>query len=88
VVAPAVGGIDDLVENGVTGYVFAPGDDEALTAALRSVAAGSLRDAGPAARGAALRHVSRDVVRATLRDGFRAVGVGGTAPAGGTAWRG
>jgi glycosyltransferase involved in cell wall biosynthesis len=88
VVAPSVGGIDDLVEDGVTGYLLPPGDDDALAAALRLVAAGSLRDAGPASREMALRHVSRDVVRATLRAGFGAVGIGGEPAGGATAWRG
>ena len=52
VVAPAVGGPLDLVEDGVTGYLVAPGDADALTAATRRLVADPLaREAmGRAAR--------------------------------------
>ena len=39
VVAPAVGGPVNLVEDGVTGYLVPPGDADALTAATRRLAA-------------------------------------------------
>ena len=42
VVAPAVGGPVDLVEDGVTGYLVAPGDGGALTAATQRLAADPL----------------------------------------------
>jgi phosphatidylinositol alpha 1,6-mannosyltransferase len=52
VVAPAVGGPVDLVEDGVTGYLVPPGDADALTAATRRLAADPL---GRAAMGRAGR---------------------------------
>jgi phosphatidylinositol alpha 1,6-mannosyltransferase len=42
VVAPAVGGPVDLVENGVTGYLVTPGDRDALTSATQRLAADPL----------------------------------------------
>jgi phosphatidylinositol alpha 1,6-mannosyltransferase len=42
VVAPAVGGPVDLVEDGVTGYLVAPRDGDALTAATHRLAADPL----------------------------------------------
>jgi len=39
VVAPAAGGPVDLVADGVTGYLVAPGDPDALSAAVRELAA-------------------------------------------------
>ncbi len=38
VVGARVGGIPDVVQEGVTGYTFAPGDVEALVQAVRRVA--------------------------------------------------
>jgi phosphatidylinositol alpha 1,6-mannosyltransferase len=42
VVAPAVGGPVDLVDDGVTGYLVPPGDADALTTAARRLAADPL----------------------------------------------
>ena len=39
-IATAVGGVREIVESGVNGIVVAPGDAEALAAAMRSLAAG------------------------------------------------
>ena len=52
VLATSVGGLPELVEDGVTGRLVPPGDDEALASALRELLAASerLRELGEAAR--------------------------------------
>jgi glycosyltransferase involved in cell wall biosynthesis len=58
VVMPDVGEIDDLVENGINGYVFPPNDIERLTESLKNLLSDEdrRREFASAARAAALRH--------------------------------
>lgn len=62
VVATSVGGIPDVVEQGVTGYLVAPGDRSALTAELVRLATRPqrARDAASAARQMVLERHSTD----------------------------
>jgi glycosyltransferase involved in cell wall biosynthesis len=78
VVATAVGGVPELVDDGETGWLVPPGDPSLMQARLSTLAASPqlLRDAGAAARRAAVRfswpeHVDR--VDAILR---RVAGIG------------
>lgn len=72
VIASRVGGIPELVEDGVTGWLIEPGNDEELRAALRRAMEdpGGLRDLGKAARCRALERVAPDVVGSQLQAGF------------------
>jgi glycosyltransferase involved in cell wall biosynthesis len=70
VVATSVGGIPDLVEDGVTGLLVAPGDVDGLTAALLELAADPARRKrmGAAARASVAALASADIVAAGWRD--------------------
>jgi glycosyltransferase involved in cell wall biosynthesis len=75
VLGSRVGGVPELVVHGETGWLFAPGDDAALTALLGKVfddptAARALK---PAARRMAEQHVSPEVIAAGYRECFAAV---------------
>jgi glycosyltransferase involved in cell wall biosynthesis len=67
VITTAVGGIPEIVEDGVTGYVIAPGDGAALRAAMeRLLESAELRDAmGARAQAAAASRF--DATRNALR---------------------
>jgi glycosyltransferase involved in cell wall biosynthesis len=43
VVAPAIGGLPELIEEGRDGLLYPPGDLEALAGCLRAVEAGAVR---------------------------------------------
>jgi glycosyltransferase involved in cell wall biosynthesis len=75
VLASRVGGVAELVEEGRTGWLISPGDDQALCAALFSVMStpnivASMR---PHARSMAEARVSPAVVAAALKNCFAAV---------------
>ena len=75
VLASRVGGVPELVAHGETGWLFAPGDDAALTALLGHVfddpaAAHALK---PAARRMAEQHVAPEVIAAGFRQCFAAI---------------
>jgi glycosyltransferase involved in cell wall biosynthesis len=77
VVATAVGGLVDAVDDGVTGLVVQPGDPPALRAALeRLLADGELRDRlGKAARAYAERHLTARAATAALLAAYHQAGV-------------
>lgn len=62
VVAPRVGGIPEIVDDGVTGLLFVPGDAEELADRIRCLwdSPKRCRDMGLAARDKALREYSRE----------------------------
>jgi glycosyltransferase involved in cell wall biosynthesis len=75
VLGSRVGGVPELVEEGATGWLIEPGDDDALAERLAHVLdrpddAHALR---PAARAAAEARVARAVVGAQLREAFGTV---------------
>jgi glycosyltransferase involved in cell wall biosynthesis len=47
VIAPAIGGLPELVEHGVDGWLYPPGDEQALAACLVAAAATSVRPRPP-----------------------------------------
>lgn len=70
VVASRVGGIPDLVQDGQNGRLVAPGDAEALAAALLELYAGDDVDRlGEQARAGARQHFSAEI----YREGYRAL---------------
>jgi len=68
VVSTRVGGVAELVHPGRTGWLVAPGDDAALTAALGEALGGAAAAMRPAARAAALERVAPQAVAAALRE--------------------
>jgi glycosyltransferase involved in cell wall biosynthesis len=68
VVATRVGGVAELVEPGRTGWLVEPGDDAALTVALREALDGGAAAMRVAAREAALARVAQPVIAAQLRE--------------------
>ena len=68
VVASAVGGLVDAVEDGVTGLLVAPGEDPALRAALEQLLgdADLRRDLGAAARERARKRLSRQAAAGAM----------------------
>jgi glycosyltransferase involved in cell wall biosynthesis len=75
VVSSDVGGISDLVQEGISGWLFPAGDDTGLGRCLEEVMAQPGKSAGMRreARRRALDLVSLDVTRATLQAGFASV---------------
>jgi glycosyltransferase involved in cell wall biosynthesis len=71
VVASATGGIVDLVEDGVTGLLVAPGDAEALGAALKSLATEPERAEALGAAGR--RRASESFTASAVKDRLEAV---------------
>jgi glycosyltransferase involved in cell wall biosynthesis len=69
VLASRVGGVSELVVADRTGWLFEPGDDDALTSRLAFVLAhpGQVRSMRPAARRVAEDRVSPDKVSAELK---------------------
>ena len=75
VVASAVGGIPELVEDGVTGYLVEPGDVAGLRAAIEKVLADPAlrRRMGQAARERVAERCSWDRVTAATLDAYGAL---------------
>jgi glycosyltransferase involved in cell wall biosynthesis len=75
VVSSDVGGISDLVQEGISGWLFPAGDDPGLGRCLEEVMARPGKQAGMRreARRRAVDLVSLDVTRATLQAGFASV---------------
>jgi glycosyltransferase involved in cell wall biosynthesis len=72
VVSSAVGAIDELVDDGRTGYLLDPSDDRAYIAAIERLFDPALRRRmGEAARAAAARHRDPDTVMHRFIDGVR-----------------
>jgi glycosyltransferase involved in cell wall biosynthesis len=76
VVASTVGGIPDLIEDGVNGLLVTPGDVDGLTAALSELAGDPARRArmGTAARERAIEVAAAEIVAAGWRDLYVEVG--------------
>ena len=75
VLASRVGGVPELVEEGVTGWLVEPEDDAALAARIAFVLErpDEVRALRPAARAAAEARVAPAVVGPQLREAFGAV---------------
>ena len=67
VVATRVGGVPELVKDGRTGWLVAPGDDAALARAVGEALAGAGRALRPAARAAAEERLAPAAVATQLR---------------------
>ncbi len=65
VLSTAVGGLPELIEDGVNGLLIPPGDPAALAAALERLDAGRLRELGDGAKAAAAR-LTWDAYASTL----------------------
>ena len=75
VIAAEIGGLGELVEDGVTGWLVEPEDDAALAARIAFVLErpDEVRALRPAARAAAEARVAPEVVGPQLREAFREV---------------
>jgi len=71
VIASRVGGLSEIVEDGVTGLLIPPEDVGALVAALRDVRDDRLQSMGRAGRQRFLRHFTMDRVHGQLIDVYR-----------------
>jgi glycosyltransferase involved in cell wall biosynthesis len=76
-VASRVGGVAEIVRDGETGRVVAPGDVDGFAAGLRAVLAAAPA-LGEAARGHCLAHFEIGVVAAQWRDLLHGLGTGGS----------